>query len=219
MVAQTDLAWRLLQIIALALPAMAILLQVLTQMDRDDADNSPLHVLISSSMLFLIGPMAVAGILSAFVIINSYEELWLKSAVFLTAIPFLVLPIILYSIYRSTSLDYKERFLPHEKEAIEKAVEAGDMENPDAARKLEIIEAQRGGIVAQYIFLTGKIDRFFDRHPVFSLIYHIFAMVIGAYLVLETQGILLTLTGGLVALYSALMIIIHFIDFPEEVAQ
>lgn len=214
MVSQTDLAWRVLEITALALPALGILLQVIAHLDWEGYDSTPHHYQVSSAMLFLIGPMTVVGIISAGVIAASYDVLWLKGVASLMVLSFLFVPLVIVSVYRRARVRNVE-FLDREKDAIEKAAETGEMPKDEAEVQIEQIEVWQSGFLSYTEWRSGQIRSFLQRHPLLFLGLYGSLLVLGISALRNDPDMWGTFAAGWIVLYSIFKIVNHFISFPS----
>lgn len=214
MVERSDLAWRILQIVALALPALGILLQVITHLDWEGYDSTPHHYHISSSMIFLIVPITAAGIISAGVIAFSYDVLWLQIAAGSMAISFLFVPLVLYSVYKRAR-ERNSEFLDREKEAIAEAAEEGEMKEEVAEEQIERIERWQGGLLSHMERHSNKIESLLNRHPVLFFGFYGIMFIFGVNIFLQDTGFWMTILAVWLFFYPLIRIGGRLIPFPE----
>lgn len=214
MVSETDLAWRVLEITALALPALGILLQVIAHLDWEGYDSTPHQYQVSSAMLFLIGPMTLVGLISAGVIAASYDILWIKGVTVLMALSFLFVPLILISVYRRARVRNVE-FLDRQKDAIEKATETGEIPKDEAEDQIEQIEVWQDGFFSYTEWRLDQIQSFLQRRPLLSLGLYGSLLILGLSTLRKDPNIWGTFTAGWLVLYSIFRIAGHFISFPS----
>lgn len=162
MVGQVELAWRVLQIVALALPALAILLQVLTHLNWEGYDSTPHQYHISASMLFLIVPITLAGIIAAGVIAFSYDEIWIQVVTVLMTVSFLYVPLVLYSVYKRARVRNAE-FLEQEKKAIERGIEQGEIDKEEVQGQIDQIETWQAGFLSYVENSLNRVDEFLKQ--------------------------------------------------------
>lgn len=123
MVETTETAWRILQIVALALPAYAILLQVYVRLTPTEISDIARQYEVSFIALIIMGPMALAGLISTFVIYRSIANGPIAYAVALISISFLVTPIVLVHVWRSNMELFKSEFPENKKSLTETSEE------------------------------------------------------------------------------------------------
>lgn len=220
MVARTDLAWRILQIVALALPALAILLQVMTNLDWEGYDSAPHQYHISASMLFLIIPMTLVGIIAAGVLAFSYDPLWLRVSAGLMATSFLFVPLVLHSVYKRARIRNIE-FMDREKEALENASEAGELPEDEVDEQIEQMEVWQEGFVSWAKWRSEQVGEFFDRHPFINLLLSGAMLIWWVYVIISGRGLLMTLLGIPIVIHALVQIGGEFVDveLPVEAEQ
>lgn len=215
MLTQTELAWRILEIVALALPAMGILMQVLAHLSRDDTDDAPLHYLVSNAMLLTVGPIAIVGLITVGVIFTSYTSLWVESVALLLGVAFLCVPLTLYGVQRGTSKRYKNIFLPREVEAIQEASEQGRISDDEADFQIQKLKAQQG--IGEYFRPPSTLyAKSRQRRPIRAFVWRMGIIAIGAHIFLVSTGIGWKIIGGITVLYNLLLIAGRFVELPLE---
>lgn len=215
MVARTDLAWRVLQIIALALPALGILLQVIAHLDWEGYDSRPHHYRISSALLFLIVPITGAGMVSAGVIFLSYNVLWLRLAVSLMAISFLFVPLILFSVHKGARVRNVE-FLDREKDAIARAAEQGEINEEEAEVRIERIEIWQDGFLRYVTWQSNRVESALNRHPLLFFGFYGFLFLLGVFGIIRESDVWGTLAAVWLILYPLARMVGRFVpDFAQ----
>lgn len=147
MVEQVKLAWRLLEITALALPALAILVQVLLSMGDDEYPRILHRYSISTISMLLIAPLSVTAIVSIGVILASYQVEWLALAAIPMGVSFLFLPLFLLLRWKERRRLFENVFLEKEKDAIREEIKDGDMSADEAEGELDRIHSHQRSLL------------------------------------------------------------------------
>lgn len=147
MVAQTDLAWRLLEITALALPALAILMQVLLSMSGDRQSKVLHYYSVTTYTLFLIVPLSITGVVSIGVILKPYQVGWLAWAIIPMGFSFLFLPLLLFLTWRERRRLFEDVFLQRQKEMILEDLQKDDLPEEEVSEYMHRIESHQRGLL------------------------------------------------------------------------
>lgn len=211
-----DLAWRILQVVALGLPAVGILFQVLVHLDNEKYDSRPHHYHISNSMLFLILPMAGAGVISSLVISLTVDVLWVQVAVSCLGLSFIFIPVVLVSAHRRTRRRSDE-FLEEEKENILRDYKKGEIDEEAIDEIVDDIERAEGSAIENLGKFSDDMNDFFDSHPlVFVLIYGSM-LAIGTGLLIRGGDTFSFLAAGWLILYSSMEIGLRYIPWERYI--
>lgn len=122
MAQSTETAWQILRVIALALPAYAILFQVYTRLTPPEVSNIARQYAVSFMALIIMGPMMIAGVISTFKIHSTINDDLISVAILLVSMSFLITPVFLVYIWRSNKALYDSEF-PEKGRSLSKASE------------------------------------------------------------------------------------------------
>lgn len=185
---QIDLAWQVLRITALALPALAIFLEVQHQLLKDTSDPRAAGYRTSMAAILLLLPMALVGIIAAGVVFFSYQILWLQVVAMLMAVAFLSVPLFIYAVHSSISVQFKEGYLEEEKQFVIDAAKSGDISKTAANRSLELVKMHRNGFRG---WLRYR-ERYpiFRNHPIISNAIQFTSLFIAVYLLFQIDDYL-----------------------------
>lgn len=142
----TEIAWRILEIAALALPAFAILVQVMLSVGDENTEILNRYLSITAA-LFLIAPLSITSLVAVGVILSSYQIYWLPWAAFPMAFSFLLLPVFLIQRWRSKRSLFTDVFLEREKEVIKQEAESGSLSPEEVEEEMNRVKSQQKGLL------------------------------------------------------------------------
>lgn len=209
---QTDLAWRLLQIIALALPALAILSQALMSMNQRNRYGLPYLYSISISLFLMVAPLVGVGIIAASVIFFSSEVQWVKIATGLMVFSFLFVPLVLYRSNKFIRQELKTEYLDREKEAINEVAEKGELSDEEAEARISQIEAHQNGFLDYVRWRLRRPDQVYRTRKKRWWLFQIFFLIFGIYVILSDGDVWVRLSGLGIVLTTLLGIGARFVE-------
>lgn len=147
MASQVDLAWEILRITALTLPALAILAQVILSMGGDENDSIPHRYTISTITLLLIAPLSLTAIIVIGVILTSYQIRWLTWALLSMGVTFFFLPIFLFLRWRERRRILENVYLEQKEKVIMQQAKREEISSDELERALNQIKSSKYGIL------------------------------------------------------------------------
>lgn len=195
-----QVAWRLLEITALALPALAILVQVLMSMG-DEYDKILNRYQTMTAAMLLIAPLSVTALVAIGVVLNSYQFDWLPWAAIPMATSFVLLPIFLLWRWRSRRQLFTDVFLEREKEIISREIENDNISNEDAENALREIKSLQEGLLWNFVNPEESAVV-----PIVNKVFAVGIIISGAFLLYVNQGLLVNAFVILVIVYSIVVL-------------
>lgn len=146
MVEQPEFAWRILEITALALPAMAILVQALIHLDRRAAETPRNYSIITIAAGLTI-PISLSALVAIGAILHTYRLEWLGWALIPMGIAYIFLPAILISRWRTEREHFVNEYLAELENEIVEDLEEGEESKEDVEDILNRVRSHRKGLL------------------------------------------------------------------------